>query len=109
MPVFGCAEFQTEAAILLTADCSPGSLSLNLFSYVIYDVIKILLGAEFDVLAIFVAPCSVPRRRAPHVTHAGNLLASVLITEMERAFQDIAPVRALTQIIGQAFQDRGKV
>lgn len=92
------------------ADCSLVVwLSLNLLSNMLYNVIKIMFWAKFDVLAVFVAPCCVARRRAPHVTDPGNLVASVLITKMQCSFENIAPMRALTQIVRQSLQDRRKV
>jgi hypothetical protein len=76
---------------------------------VIYNVVEIVLRAEFDVFAFFVTPCGMPGRRAPHVTNSGNLFSTVFIAEMQCAFEDVAPMGALAQIVWEPLQDRCKV
>jgi hypothetical protein len=71
------------------------SICLNQTPDVIYNVIEIVLRAEFDVFAFFVTPCGMPGRRAPRVTNSGNLFLTVFIAEMQCAFEEVAPNRAI--------------
>src|SRR5690349_9177453 len=48
-------------------------------SNVIDDVVEIMLGAELNVLAIFIAPCGVARRSTPQITDVGDFFPTVLI------------------------------
>jgi len=55
---------------------------LKLPSDVVDDVVEFMLGTELDVLAVVITPCSVPRRRAPHIAHMRDLFAAVFVAEV---------------------------
>lgn len=65
--------------------------------------------AELEEGHALLRPPGVPSRPVVELPRVGDLLGAVVVAQVQRAGQDVAPVGALAQVTGKALEQRGEL